>query len=361
MMKLTTRLPLYILIMNLILLEGMMNKAWANKVLLVETLQIQEQATYALTRNFVGRVEADRVSRLGFELNGVLKTLLKDEGDAVSAGDVLAQLDTQKLQARKTEINANIVQAKAGLRLAEASLKRVTRIAKQKLIDQQALDEARESRDSAKARLAQAQASLQSIEVDIEKSTLKAPYSGIIIKRHNDEGDVVAAGQNILQLQENTRHLARIGISNHLADGFTKGQSLDLMINGVNTKAKIKTILPIRNPSVRTVDVIFTLKDSNARPGDLVTWRLQQTINEPGFWIPLTALTEGARGLWNIYIVDTEGKAKLRMIEILHQTSEQAYVRGLINDGETIISSGTQRIVPNQEVLVPESNTGDKS
>ena len=117
-------------------------------------------------------MEANRVSNLGFELNGVLSEIQKDEGDTVKRGEVVAEPDTQKLRARREEALAGMAQAQAALRLAQASLIRVQRVANQKLIADQTLDEAREARDSAEALLAQAKAIFQTIEVAVHTRCL---------------------------------------------------------------------------------------------------------------------------------------------------------------------------------------------
>ena len=322
----------------------------------VALLTLEAQQQYSQTHTFVGRVEANRIGNLGFELGGVLKTVYKDEGDSVARGDVVALLDTQKLQARRTEIQADIRRAEAGLRLAEATLKRQQDIAKQQLAAHQTLDEAREARDSARARLAQAKASLKVIDVDLSKAELKAPFGGTVIRRHHDEGDVIAVGRSILQIQEDAPYQARIGIANHLSDGFQVGQNVTLSIYKQAVPARIKAVLPVRNRSVRTVDMLFELPpDSKVRPGDLVAWALEQEVEAVGYWVPLTALTEGERGLWGVYVLNPASQtAQLRMVELLHQTAERAYVRGLVQAGEQIVSKGTQRIVPEQRIRLAQ-------
>ena len=326
-----------------------------NSALPVATMRLEAAKYYTQVRQFVGRVEANRVSQVGFELDGVLSVIHKEEGDVVKRGDVVAELDTQKLRARQQEAKAGVQHAQAALRLARASVKRVQRVADKRLLSEQTLDEALEARDSAQAQLARANAALQIIEVDLAKSVLKAPFEGIVIARNHDEGDVIAAGRSVLRIQETARHEARIGIANHLADQFQLGQKVLLQINRQTVQADIKAILPLRNRTVRTVDVLFSLPNMAARPGDLVSWRLSKDVKADGFWVPLSALTEGVRGLWNLYVVDEENhRAELRAVEILYQTSEQAYVRGLIAAGERVVSAGTQRIVPQQTIRLAQ-------
>lgn len=331
--------------------------AWAadGEVLSVSTTQVVRESRYIQYREFIGRVEAGRVSRLGFELSGTIKSLHVDEGDSVSAGDLLAELDRQKLHAGRQAASAEIRRAEAALRLSEASLGRISRVADQQLIDSQTLDEAQASYEAAQALLLQARANRRLIDVDVEKSRLTAPYDGIVTRRSGDEGDLVTPGQSVYQLQESGRYEARIGIANHMADRFSPGDEVELVIGGEPLTAIIKAILPLRNPGLRTVDVLFTLPVGSApRPGDLVKWRLAIMVPAEGFWVPLSALTEGVRGLWNLYVVSDADKLELRMVDIIHFTSDQAYVRGLLEEHERVVISGTQRIVPDQRVRSQE-------
>ena len=70
----------------------------------------------------------------------------------------------------------------------------------------------------------------------------------------------------------------------------------------------------------------------------------------PGFWVPVTALTESDRGLWGVYVVKDESLVERRIVEIIHSESERAYVRGTLEDDDRIVRTGVQRLVPGQQV-----------
>ena len=71
-------------------------------------------------RLVIGRVESSQSSDLGFELGGTVLDVMVDEGDLVTAGDPLARIDNQRLQASAAEVTARLEQAKAGLAELEA-------------------------------------------------------------------------------------------------------------------------------------------------------------------------------------------------------------------------------------------------
>ena len=69
----------------------------ATRVLPVETISAFPEPGYAVQRQFVGRIEARRQSRVGFELGGLVTKLLVDEGELVEPGQVIGHLDTARL------------------------------------------------------------------------------------------------------------------------------------------------------------------------------------------------------------------------------------------------------------------------
>ena len=88
----------------------------------------------------------------------------------------------------------------------------------------------------------------------------------------------------------------------------------------------------------------------------------RRTLDAPGFRVPLTALAEGERGTWTLTIAapgasGDEYTVSRRLVEVLHQDGEYAYVRGPLTPGEWYLPQGLQRLVPGQLVAVTNSDT----
>jgi len=84
--------------------------------------------------------------------------------------------------------------------------------------------------------------------------------------------------------------------------------------------------------------------------GAVVELEFSSRIDTPGYWLPLTALTESDRGLWGIYVINEDSTVERRLVEVIHTEDGAAYVRGTLNPGERVISTGVQRLVPGQQV-----------
>ena len=322
----------------------------------VEAATVEYQEHYMYRRDFIGQVEASQTSEAGFEIGGMIRSLLVDEGDVVAAGQVLAQLDTARLQARRSEAEAELARANADARLAARTYKRFSQARQANAVSAQDKDEAREQRDITAASEKVAQARLDSINVDIDKSELIAPFAGTIIQRMKDEGAVVSSGETVLEIQQNAEPKVRVGLSSEAADKLFIGQKKTVSAAGEEYHATVTSILPIRGRT-RTIDVIASLDRgiSNLRPGDVVRFPVELKIVQRGFHLPLTALVEGERGLWSVFVlVEKDGamEAERRTIEIHYVDSSWAFASGAINDGESVIAKGASKIVPGQKIRI---------
>ncbi|MCB1772157.1 MAG: efflux RND transporter periplasmic adaptor subunit [Gammaproteobacteria bacterium] len=339
-------------------------------VLPVETRPVEYQHGYEVQRVFSGRVQARRESLLGFDAGGRLASVQVLEGDRVQQGALLATLDTARLAARRAELAAAQAEAEARLALASATLKRLRGVLESGGVSRQELDEAREGRRAAVAALDLARQRVATIDVELEKSRLFAPFDGTVVERMVDEGRVLATGEPVLHLQESAIPEIRIGVAGDAVKLLQTGRVYALRHGQTTLEARLRTVLPRRAARTRTVDALFDLvgeyrEFEHLRPGDSVNLYLALAIDEPGYWLPLAALTEGERGLWNLYVAEPAGgpspvigathRVGRRTVALLHHEADRVFVRGALQAGTPIIASGLQRVVPGQWITTADS------
>ena len=114
--------------------------------------------------------------------------------------------------------------------------------------------------------------------------------------------------------------------------------------------ARLKAVLPEVDAATRTLTAVFTLQTGDIPLGAVIELELTSSIPTPGYWLPLTALTESDRGLWGIFVINDDSAVERRLVEIIHVEANQAFVRGTLNPGERVVKTGVQRIVPGQRV-----------
>ncbi len=346
----------------------------APSALAVSPYEVERADSYEMAQRFNGSVEAARRSSLGFELGGELAAVLVDEGATVAAGTVLARLDTARLRAARAEASAALKQAQAQTDLAKATLARIEGALEFDGVSIQEVDEARERAQRTESAATAAEARLQRIDIDLAKSELRAPYDAAVVSRFVDEGQVLGAGQAVLEVQEAAALEVRLSVSGGVVDSLARGARVELDIDGRAAAATVAAVIARRDLRTRAIEVILELDEgAPARVGDIAELRFDRTIREPGFWVPVDALTEGARGVWNVLAVREPGRdapgvadstgathvLERRPVELVYQEANRVFVRGALEDGDVIVGGGLHRVVAGQGVRMATQLAAD--
>lgn len=320
----------------------------------VSTISMEDG--YDIVDRFSGRLEPARTTQLAFERGGLVTEVLVAEGQLVEAGAPIARLDVTMLEANRARLSAQRDQAAAALELARLTLDRQNSLSGQGHVSGQRLDEARLATVAEAARLAEVDAALDVLAVDIEKSEVRAPFAGIVGARRIDEGAVVSAGSPIAEILENQKPVARIGVAPTVADQLVVGARMDLHISERGVPARLQALRPDLDGATRTVTALFALHEPiGVTYGDIVELRLSRRVAEPGAWVPLEALIEGRRGLWSVLFATGRGddaRVTRESVEILHVADSHAFVRGTFRAGSQLVAGGVHRVVPGQAVTI---------
>ena len=215
--------------------------------------------------------------------------------------------------------------------------------------------------EAQQALLEQLDAELASLE--LEQSTLKAPFSGIIDQRLVDEGTVVAAGESIFTLVEAQALEVHVGVPVNTVSQMPVSSEQQLKIGSQIYQAKVLSILPQLDSATRTLTVVLGLEQlaaTEVRAGQVARLKLSENVADSGYWLPTSALVKGGRGLWSCYVI---GKPELikndsrrafrveqREVEVLQTESDRVFVRGTLQNSDQVIVSGNHRLVPQQLV-----------
>ncbi|MEM8740643.1 MAG: efflux RND transporter periplasmic adaptor subunit [Pseudomonadota bacterium] len=322
----------------------------------VETLTLVGEAGYDVTRRFTGQIEAAQTIDLGFENPGTLAEIYVDEGDVVAENSLLAKLDTRLLDAERAQLLAARTALEAQAELARRTEKRRNALNDRGFASDQSLDSISLSLAELMARIAEVEAGLAAIDIRLDKAELRAPFGATISARTRDPGVSLAAGQPILSLMQADAPQFRVGVSPAIADALALGDRVDVRFGTRSVSAELSSILPDLDPATRTRMLLFSLTgDRLPAFGTVGELRLTQRIDMAGFWLPISALRDGPRGLWQVMTV-TEGDAGPviagEAVEILHAEAERAFVRGTLAPGMEVVTGGPHRVVPGQAVVM---------
>lgn len=324
----------------------------------VNTSRISLVEGFNKPRTIYGKLESAQQSDLGFELSGVLSKIEVVEGANVAKGDILAHLDTARLRAQQNELLSALKSAQANAKLASLSAQRVQELVTKKLEPMQRLDEVEAQLDAATASVDEAQARLKSIEVELEKSRLKSPYAGQIVRQYLDQGTVVNAGQAVFSIIQAGDLEARFGLPEQTAFGVMVGQKYTIEINNILLPAVVKSVAQERQLSTRTIDSVLSIDASQLSPqqtaslvsGDLVALKVDIPVDKVGAWVPVTALASGVRGMWLLYVINDEKMVETRIVSVEYADENKAFISGAISKDDQYVVEGIHRLTPHQQV-----------
>lgn len=316
----------------------------------VEATRIVMSDGYTLPRAFMGQIEARASVDLSFELSGRLDRLVAEEGEHVEKGQVIAALDTDLLQADVTRLTAARAASVAQLEFAESRLSRAQQLQRQGFTSTETLDQALAARDELLNRIAETDAAIRAVEINIEKSVLHAPFSGQIATQSVDETETITAGQHIVRVMETSVPEVRVGLPLEISEEELAAVTVE--IDGVDIPATLKRLRPDVDPVTRTRTALFALDPQTAVVfGQTVALRLDTPVSASGAWVPVDALLSGEGSVWRILVIEDD-KVRQAAVEILHIDGPSAFVRGTFEDGMQIVTAGAHRVVAGQTVTV---------
>ena len=154
--------------------------------------------TVAVQRGFDATVEAVNKSTIAAQVSERITAIHFDVDDYVEQGAILLKFRNTQQRARLEQALAGVREANVRSKDAETELKRIREVYAKKLVAKAVLDKTNAAFRAAAARLQQAEARLKDAREQFDKTIVKAPYSGIVTKRHVELGETPGAGQPLM-------------------------------------------------------------------------------------------------------------------------------------------------------------------
>ena len=316
----------------------------------------------------LGQVQAYNTVLVRARVDGEITKIAFKEGEMVSQGDLLAQIDPRPFQATLDAALAKKAQDEATLANAKLDLARYTTLAKQNFATQQQLDTQNSLVNQLTATIAADTASVEAARVQLGYTTIRAPISGRAGFRLIDEGNLVNAGQqtgivSIAQLKPISvvftapqEYVDRI--NEQLAQG-----PLPVTVTNAEGKKLAAGKLAVSDNQVDIATGTIRLKaefenqDRALWPGLAVTTELRLGVDRNVLIVPAPAVQHAQTGLF-VYVVDDQNHASPRPVKVGAQNVAEAVVTDGLTEGEKIVTSGQFLLQPGAQVAVESARGG---
>ncbi|MBI3415305.1 MAG: efflux RND transporter periplasmic adaptor subunit [Verrucomicrobia bacterium] len=232
--------------------------------------------TQSVTAN--GALNPVRTVTVGSQISGIITELKVDFNSRVKQGDVLAKIDPATYERALARAEADQSNAQAGLELAKFNAKRAKQLYAEKLISESEYEQADIAMQQAEANVKIRQAAVDTAKVDLDRTTIYAPISGIVISRKVDAGQTVAASFNTPELFTIANDLTKMQIDTLVSEadvgGVQEGQKVNFTVDAFpgrkfNGFVNQVRFAPITNQNVVNYTAVVEVdnRDLRLRPG----------------------------------------------------------------------------------------------
>ncbi len=226
--------------------------------------------TLAATSELAGTVEPYQQADLMAKVSGTVQVLNVREGARVSAGQVLAVIESPELQAQVLQASGGVQASAARIAQAQRDLARYENLYREGVISQQELERVRTEFALSRASETSAAGAVNAAQAFADYRYVRAPFSGLVARRHVDPGALVGPGQPILTIHDPSRWRFVVALRARELGTLAIGDTLTVMLDetGETLAGKVAEITPAFDAASRSATVKLDLPSRpNLRAG----------------------------------------------------------------------------------------------
>jgi multidrug efflux system membrane fusion protein len=322
-----------------------------------------EQKTVATRLHAIGRVEAFSTVNIKAQLDGVVTEVHFKEGQEVKRGDLLFTIDPRPFEAMLSQAQANLARDQAQEIQAAADEGRYAYLLKQGVGSQQQYDQAHATAQADKAAVAADQAAVQTAKLNLGYTTIRAPidgrtgnllvHQGNLVKNNADTPMVVINQIRPVYVDFSIPEQSLPDVRQYMA---TRTLAVEVTIPGqqdVLEKGGLSFVDNSVDTKTGTIELKgqFANQDGKLWPGQFVDANLILNRRPNTVVVPSAAIQTGADGSF-VFVVDREMKVKMRPVVIGASDDGQTVVERGLKTGETVVTDGQLRLVPDAHVTI---------
>jgi len=304
---------------------------------------------------FIATVFYQEISETAAEISGLVEAVRFEEGQHLKKGQILVELGSDILRKRLQAAKASYEQALSELAIARINLKRRETLFEKKSISQQTYDENRYRVIGTEKRAASLYARLEQIKIELEKKIIRAPFDGVVIKRHVDHGEWISEGESVAMIGKDDVIDIVAELPEQIIQYIKIGMQVKATANGKNFSGTVIAIVPKGDVSTRTFPVkIRTPNQFSLIEGMSARVTLPKGEIKEALIIPRDAvLLKFGR---NVVFVADQSKATMLPVEIISFQGLDAGVASPgLKEGMFVVVEGNERLRDGQKVAYKQT------
>jgi membrane fusion protein, multidrug efflux system len=303
-----------------------------------------------------GTLEPDREAVLRAEVAGSVLQTYADQGQAVSAGSVLARLDASGIQDAYLSARAGLVAARNAADVATKDLARNEKLLTAGAIAERDIDQSRRTAIAAQAALEDAKSRLATAEKAYRSTTVNAPFNGIVSERPVSAGDIVQPGGALFTVVDPSSMRLEASVPAEQLASIRIGVPVSFTVSGYPGRqfvGRITRINPTADPTTRQVRIYVSIpNEGRSLVGGLFANGRMSTATKMGLVVPQSAVD--VRGTSPSVMRVKQGKVEQVQVQIglTDKASETIEVLSGLQAGDTLLLGAAQGITPGTPIRV---------
>jgi len=298
---------------------------------------------------YPGTVISRHKARLSAEVAGRLRQVA-EVGSNLQQGDVVARIDDMLLKQTLQENKAAVARERARLKFLNAEVKRLEKLAKQNTATQSQLEEAVANLGVTRSELAASQARVRLTQERLERTTLRAPFSGVVVERLLEPGEWADEGAAVVRLVDSQSLDVQTWVPVQTLKFLSTDSELRLHANPKNAMGKVHTIVPVGDGQSRLYELRLQVEDA--------VWPVGQDLRvavPTGAPREVVAIDRDALVLRRdgavVYRINDQNTAERVPVQTGIASGKLIEVTG-IRAGDRVVIRGGERLRPGQKVSI---------
>jgi len=313
----------------------------------------------------VGELVAPQHAELSAEVDGRVTELMLVEGQSVTAGDPLLELDPAKRRLELAAARAHVSEAAASVENVRRQVSRQRELQARNISSQSALDDSETELRLAHAKLAAAKADLGVESRALEEATVRATFDGMVVRRMVSLGEYVQVGRSLVEIVSLNPIEVEFRVAEIDSSFVRLGQEVAVHVAPYPDRsfgAKVTVISPTIDPNTRTLRVKAVVDNAEGllRPGLFARADLGLSVHEGVAVVPSSAVLQRVDGSV-VFVLDGTNRATRRVVQLGSFQEGRVEVTKGLQAGDRVLVRGHADLLDGQQVrlYVPEDVAGD--
>ena len=322
-------------------------RALAGRTVTVEVAALQRRDLLPQF-SFSANLEAIWSTDVSAKADGRIDQLLVEEGDKVTAGMVIAKLDTNELAAQVMQADGQVLQAKATLEQNELNFRRMDTLYRQNAVSAQSLDSARTQRDLAQGGVNAAEGNLLLLRARLENANIISPLTGVVVKRYVQAGTFSKAGAPIVAVADVTSLLAKAVVGEAQISELKIGIPVTIRVNALKDQ-EFKGTLTRLSPAASLPARTFTAEVNIPNPQNILKAGMFAKADIAGqLRTKIIAVPESSLVLREdqktVFVVAEGNKVVQKVLKLGDAAGGWVEVLDGVKEGEQIVIAGQHKL-----------------